>query len=87
MTRTLQLTSDQQSRLRPVLVSRREQLDHIRSDRSLSREGKSTKMRALDDDGNRKVLEILDGTQKTKYQAMIEKRKAQMAEQRAGAAR
>ncbi len=84
LTQSLQLTGDQQNRLRPVLVNRREQLLQIHNDRTLSREGKSAKMRALDDGANEKVMAVLTEGQRPKYQAMIEKRKAQLAEQHAG---
>ncbi len=86
LTRSLQLTDDQQSHLRPVLVGRREQLAQIHNDRTLSREGKSAKMKALDDNANQKVLALLTPEQKTKYQAMIERRRAALARQRAGRA-
>ncbi len=85
LTRSLQLTTEQQGRLRPVLVERREQLVQIHNDRTLSREGKGAKMKALDESANQKVLAVLNQDQKAKYQAMIDQRKAALARRQAGA--
>ena len=82
LTESLKLSSDQQTKVKPILVSRREQLTAIRADRSLSGEGKSAKMKALDEDANRKLMAVLNAEQKPKYEAMVQHRKEQMAQQR-----
>ncbi len=82
LTEALKLSGEQQARLKPVLVSRRAQLTNIRGDRNLSAEGKSSKMKALDEDANGKVMAILNTDQKTKYESMVQHRKEQIVQQR-----
>ncbi len=75
LTKALQLSSEQQGKLKPVLEERHAQLMHMQEDKGLSREQKMAHMKQVDEGANAKVLGILNGEQKTKYQAMIEQRR------------
>ncbi len=75
LTKDLQLSSEQQAKLKPVLEDRRAQLMRLHEDRSLSREQKSEHMKQIDEGANAKVLGLLNSEQKTKYQTMIEQRR------------
>ena len=79
----LKLSPEQQAKIRPILTNRRAQLTGIRADRTLSPEGKSAKMKALDDDANGKLMSVLTADQKPRYEAMVQHRKEMMAQQRA----
>ncbi len=83
MTKALHLSSDQQTQLKPILQSRHDQLEQIRHDSSLARPDKMVKMKALDGSSNSQVEAILNDQQKTKYEKMIERRKARMQQMRA----
>ena len=83
LTKALDLTSDQQSRLKPILQDRHDQLMQIHQDGSMSRQEKMAKMRTLDDGANNKVQAILNPEQKTKYDKMVADRKERMAHMRA----
>ena len=47
MSKQLKLSDEQQAKLRPILEDRRKQMDQIRSDSSLSRQDRFSKMREL----------------------------------------
>ena len=79
----LKLSPEQQGKIKPILTNRRAQLTGIRADRDLSAEGKSAKMKALDDDANNKLMSVLTAEQKPRYEAMVQHRKQMVAQQRA----
>ena len=83
MTKALNLTSDQQTQLKPILQDRHDQQMQIHQDASLSRDAKMSKMKSLDDDSNSKVEAVLNPDQKAKYEKMIADRKEHMQERRA----
>ncbi len=83
MTKSLNLTSDQQTQLKPILQDRHDQQMQIRQDGSLSRDSQHSKMQALDESSNSKVEAVLNPDQKAKYEKMIADRKARMQEMRA----
>jgi periplasmic protein CpxP/Spy len=80
MTKELDLSSDQQSQIRPVLQDRQQKMEAIRQDQSLSREDRRSKMMAIRQDSEGKITALLTDQQKQKYQAMQE----QMQERRGG---
>ncbi len=80
MTKALDLTSDQQTQLKPILQNRRDQLQQLRQDSSTPRPEKYAKMKAMDEESNSKVEAILNPEQKTKYESMIAKRRQQREE-------
>ena len=77
MTKALNLTGDQQTQLKPILENRRTQLQQLRQDTSTPRSDKFSKMKALDEESNSKVEAVLNPEQKTKYEAMVAKRRQQ----------
>ena len=78
MTKALNLSSDQQSQIKPILQDRHDQMMQIHQDTSMSRSDKMGKMKSLDDDSNAKVEAVLNDQQKAKYEKMIERRQAHM---------
>ena len=83
MTKALNLTSDQQTQLKPVLQDRHDQQMQMHQDGSLSRDARMSKMQALDESSNSKVEAILNPDQKAKYEKMIADRKERMQQMRA----
>lgn len=78
MTRALQLNSDQQSQLMPILQSRQQQLMQVHQDTSMSREDRRAKMKSIDDDANSKVEAVLNDQQKAKFEKMVQRRQERM---------
>ena len=78
MTKTLNLTSDQQTQIKPLLNGRRQQMMQMHEDQSLSREDRMTKFKALDDDTHTKIAAVLDDKQKAKFEKMQERREEHM---------
>ena len=66
LTEKLDLTADQQAKVKTMLEDQRQQMDAIRKDDSLSREDKMSKMRALRETSQAKLREILTDDQKKK---------------------
>ena len=66
LTEKLDLTADQQTKVKTILEDQRQQMDAIRKDDSLSREDKMSKMRALRETSQAKLREILTDDQKKK---------------------
>jgi periplasmic protein CpxP/Spy len=66
LTEKLDLTADQQAKIKTILEDQRQQMDAIRKDDSLSREDKMSKARALREASQAKVREILNDDQKKK---------------------
>jgi Spy/CpxP family protein refolding chaperone len=78
MTRALNLTSDQQTQIKPLLDARRQQMMAIHQDQSLSREDRMGKMKTLDDDTHSKIAAVLNDEQKAKFEKMAERREHNM---------
>ena len=67
MTKRYNLSSDQQTQIKPILVGRQQQMQALRQDSSLSREDKMAKMKSIRDDSSTKIQAILNDSQKQKY--------------------
>ncbi len=84
MTKALNLTSDQQTQIKPLLDARRQQMMQMHEDKSLTREDRMTKFKALDDDTHAKISAVLNDTQKTKFEKMQERRDEHMEQHSSG---
>ncbi len=78
MTKALDLTSDQQAQIKPILQDRHDQMMQLHQDQSMSQSDRMTKMQALDQSSNSKVEAVLNDQQKTKYEQMIQRREQHM---------
>jgi Spy/CpxP family protein refolding chaperone len=70
LTKKLNLTSDQQTQLLPILTDRQQQLGAIVSDSSLSSKDRHAKVQALRADSDTKIKAVLSDTQKQQYEQM-----------------
>src|SRR5215467_15401563 len=66
-TAKLNLTADQQAKLKPILDEHLQQAQDLRKDTSLSKEDSRAKMAAIHNDLHAKVREVLTDEQKTKF--------------------
>ena len=73
MTKALNLSSDQQTQIKPILENQHQQMMLIHQDQSLSRQDKMTKMKSLSDDTHSKIEAVLNDQQKQKFEAMQQK--------------
>jgi periplasmic protein CpxP/Spy len=69
MTQRYNLTTDQQTQIKPILASTQTQMQALRGDSSLSREDRMTKMMSIRSDTSSKIEAILNPDQKKQYEA------------------
>jgi Spy/CpxP family protein refolding chaperone len=78
MTKSLNLTSDQQTQIKPLLDARRALMVQMRQDQSMSRDDKMAKMKTIDDDTHTKIAAVLNDQQKAKFAQMQDRREQHM---------
>ena len=78
MTQALNLTSDQESQIKTILTSEREQMEALHKDTSTSQQDKMDKMRTLRQENSTKIRDVLNDDQKKKYDAMEKNREKHM---------
>jgi protein CpxP len=67
MTARYNLSSDQQTQIKPILANQQQQMQALRQDSSLSREDKMGKMKSIREDSSTKIQAILNDSQKQKF--------------------
>jgi hypothetical protein len=67
MTKRYNLSADQQTQLKPILVSQQQQMQALRGDSSMSREDRMAKMMSIRSDSTTKIEAILNDTQKKQF--------------------
>src|SRR6187402_3145182 len=82
LTKRLELTSDQQTQIKPILEDRAQQMQALRADQSAARADKMAKMKSLRDDSNQKIEAVLNDTQKQKFEAIQQKMQERMQNHR-----
>jgi len=73
MTKELNLTADQQTQIKPILVSRNEQMQQLFQDQSIARQDKRAKAEAIQSDSKSKIEAVLNDTQKQKFEQTHER--------------
>jgi Spy/CpxP family protein refolding chaperone len=68
MTQRYNLSTDQQTQLKPILASQQQQMQALRGDSSLSREDRMAKMQSIRSDSNTKIEAILNADQKKQFE-------------------
>lgn len=72
LAKRLQLTSEQQTQLLPILSQRAERAKTIRNDASLSATDRRAKMRELRQESDVQIRNVLTDSQKQQYDAMLQ---------------
>jgi protein CpxP len=75
LTKRLNLTSEQQDQLLPILTDRQQQMTAVMNDSSLSAQDRHAKMQALRGDSDSKIKAVLNDDQKQQYEQMREHRR------------
>jgi len=68
--KSLKLSDDQKSQIKPILEDRQKKMEDLRSDTSLSREDRMGKMRSIMEDSNGKIRNVLHEDQQKKFDDM-----------------
>jgi hypothetical protein len=70
MTKTLNLTADQQTTIKPILAERQQKMQALWQDQSLSREDRHGKAEAIHQDTRTRIEAVLNDQQKQQFEAM-----------------
>ncbi len=84
MTKELNLTSDQQGKMKPVLVDEQNKMMDLRNDTSLDRQTMREKMMQLRKDTNDRIRALLDNQQKEAFDKLQQQRQDRMQNRRGG---
>jgi hypothetical protein len=68
MTKRYNLSSDQQTQIKPILASQQQQMEALRGDSSLSREDRMAKMMSIRSDSKTKIEAVLNDDQKKQFE-------------------
>jgi len=74
MTRELNLTSDQQEKIKPLLLDRQQKMQALMQNESLSQEDRRAQMRTIMEGSNNSIKATLNDDQKQKFDAMQQQR-------------
>lgn len=80
MTKRLNLSGDQATQIRPLLVDRMAQVKALQADSSLAPRDRFAKMRSISQETNSKISAILTDDQRAKFEAMEQHRRDAMRE-------
>src|SRR5581483_10930054 len=78
LTKRLNLTTDQQNQILPILTDRQQQMQTIHADASLSTEDRRAKMRSVREDSDTKIRGVLTDDQKKTYDQMQQQMRERM---------
>ena len=84
LTQKLNLTADQQTKVKAIDEDTGKQMMAVRNDTSLSQDDRRTKMMGIRKDSQDKIRAILTDDQKTKYDAMQAEMRERMKERQQG---
>ena len=70
MAKKLNLSSDQEQKLEPILADRDQQIQSARADTSMSQQDKHAKMQSIHGDSDSKIESVLNDQQKQQYEQM-----------------
>jgi protein CpxP len=82
LSKRLNLTTDQQQQIRPILTDRQQQFENIRNDNSLSPSDRRAKMKTVRDDSDAKIKAVLTDSQKQTYEQMQQQMRERMQQHR-----
>jgi Spy/CpxP family protein refolding chaperone len=84
MTKDFNLTADQQSKIKPILVDHQKKMEDLRNDSSADRQTMRGKMMQIRQDTNDQVRALLDDKQKEKFDKQEQAREDRTQNRRGG---
>lgn len=82
LTKKLNLTSDQQKQILPLLTQQQQQMQQLFSDHSLTRKDRFAKMRAVREQTTSSIKAVLNDQQKQQWEQMQQRMHQRMQERR-----
>jgi protein CpxP len=86
LTKKLNLSADQQTKLKPILEDQRKQMEAVHNDSSLSRDDRMTKMQGLRQSTDTQIKSVLNDDQQKSFDKMRADEQARMGKWRKGGA-
>ena len=84
LTKDFNLTADQQTKIKPILVDSQKKMDDLRNDSSGDRQAMRGKMMKIMQDTNTQIRAQLDDKQKAKFDKQEQEREQRMQNRRGG---
>src|SRR5580704_3505803 len=84
MAKKLNLSDDQQAKLKPILEDQRKQMEQIRDDSALSREDRFSKMKSVHENSTAQIKALLNDDQQKKFDKMQAERREHMGDRGLG---
>lgn len=84
LNKKLKLSDDQQAKLKPILEDQHKQMDQLRSDSSLSREDRFSKMQEIRQSSDTQIKSVLTEDQQKSFDQMRAEQKERMKQWRKG---
>jgi Spy/CpxP family protein refolding chaperone len=78
MTKDFDLTADQQTKIKPILVDAQKKMEDLRNDSSGDRQSMRGKMQQIQQDSNTQIRALLDEKQQAKFDKMQQDREDRM---------
>ncbi|MFI5127170.1 MAG: hypothetical protein ACHQJX_10115 [Candidatus Acidiferrales bacterium] len=82
LTKQLNLTDDEQAKIKPILVDEQKKMEDLRSDSTLSQQDRFQKMRDIREDSSKQIRSNLDENQQKKFDDMQKEQQKRMQERR-----
>lgn len=82
LTKQLNLTDDEQAKIKPILVDEQKKMEDLRSDSTLSRQDRFQKMRDIREDSSKQIRSNLDENQQKKFDDMQKEQQKRMRKMR-----
>jgi len=76
----LNLTKDQQSKVKDIFASQQKQMQSLMQDQSMSREDRRSKFEQMRSDTDSQIRAVLTGDQQQKFDAMLKEREQRMGQ-------
>ena len=80
LTEKLNLTADQQSKVKAIFTDHQKQMQSFMQDQSMSRDDKRSKFEQMRSDTDSQVRAVLTGDQQQKFDAMLKEREQRMGQ-------
>jgi periplasmic protein CpxP/Spy len=75
LTQELNLTTNQQTQIKPILVDRQQKLQALMQNQSLSQDDRRSQAKSIMSDSNSRIEAVLNGDQKQKFEAMQQQKR------------
>jgi protein CpxP len=84
LSKRLNLSDDQQTKIKPILEDEHKQMQQLWSDNSLSRQDRFSKMRGIRENSDAEIKKVLNEDQQKNFDKMREEQRSRMRERSGG---